>query len=178
MKLVGVNPSTRDAEGGRIGRMEGTNEPNGYVEENDMIGILEKLMPKLKFDFSELALAGQDIYIENGITTAQDGATSSDTLQLLSSFAEQNQLKLDVVAYPTIADNPEDMWKYKAYAKKYGHRLKVGSYKMFLDGSPQGKTAWMSEPYEGEESYRGYPRYTNEEVENLREKQSMMMCNY
>ena len=170
LKLVGINASTRDAEGGRIGRIEGTNEPNGYVEENDMIGILEKLMPKLKFDFSELALAGQDIYIENGITTAQDGATSSDTLQLFSSFAEQNQLKLDVVAYPTIADNPEDMWKYEAYAKKYHHRLKIGGYKMFLDGSPQGKTAWMSEPYEGVESYRGYPRYTDDEVEKFARK--------
>src|SRR5699024_473951 len=35
----------------------------------------------------------------------------------------------------------------------------------FLDGSPQGKTAWMTEPYEGEETYRGYPWYQDEQVQ-------------
>lgn len=25
--------------------------------------------------------------------------------------------------------------------------MKIGGYKMFLDGSPQGRTAWMRTPY-------------------------------
>ena len=33
-----------------------------------------------------------------------------------------------------------------------------------MDGSPQGKTAWISRPYEGEKEYRGYPSCTDEEV--------------
>ena len=28
--------------------------------------------------------------------------------------------------------------------------------KVYLDGSPQGRTAWMREPYAGEADYRGY----------------------
>lgn len=35
---------------------------------------------------------------------------------------------------------------------------------MFLDGSPQGKTAWLTEPYEGEETYLGYPWFQDEQV--------------
>src|SRR5699024_669200 len=57
-----------------------------------------------------------------------------------------------------------DMKKHAKYAKTYYNRLKIGGYKLFLDGSPQGKTAWMTEPYEGEKDYRGYPWYKDEEV--------------
>src|SRR5699024_1003557 len=58
----------------------------------------------------------------------------------------------------------EEMAANALYAKQYHKRLKIGGYKLFLDGSPQGKTAWMTEPYEGEESYRGYPWYQDEQV--------------
>ena len=36
---------------------------------------------------------------------------------------------------------------------------------MFLDGSPQAKTAWLTENYEGEDNYKGYPIHTNEQVD-------------
>ena len=32
-------------------------------------------------------------------------------------------------------------------AKGYEHHLRPAGVKLFLDGSPQGKTAWLSEPY-------------------------------
>ena len=44
-------------------------------------------------------------------------------------------------------------------------------YKLFLDGSPQGRTAWMTQPYlEGEPDYRGYPVYQDQEVLGFLEK--------
>ena len=54
---------------------------------------------------------------------------------------------------------------------------------MFLDGSPQGKTAWMLSPYKGEDSYCGYPTHSDEEVDELltevlkRKKQVLVHCN-
>ncbi len=35
---------------------------------------------------------------------------------------------------------------------------------VFLDGSPQGKTAWMRTPYKGTEDYFGYPTMDDEDV--------------
>ena len=35
---------------------------------------------------------------------------------------------------------------------------------MFLDGSPQGRTAWLRRPYQGEQEYRGYGTLTDAEV--------------
>lgn len=60
--------------------------------------------------------------------------------------------------------NPDDLYANKDYAKKYHNRLKINGYKLFLDGSPQAKTAWLTQPYEGEETYCGYPLYDDEKV--------------
>src|SRR5699024_9590638 len=162
--LAGIDANTPDAEGGVIGRVEGTNEPNGYLEEGSLIAAQSKIASGMEMDHLKLALLGQDIYLENGITTAQDGATSHETLELFKGLAKDKQLKIDIVTYPTVADNPNDMQENKDYAKKYHNRLKIGGYKLFLDGSPQGKNARMTEPYEGEESYRGYPWYRDNQV--------------
>lgn len=164
LKLAGIDENTPDEDGGVIGRIEGTREPNGYLEEGSMMSLRKNAFSDINMDYVQLTNLGQDIYIKNGITTVQDGATSHETLELLKTLAEQDDLKVDVVAYPLVVENPDDMKKNEIYAKQYHKRLKIGGYKLFLDGSPQGKTAWLTEPYEGEESYRGYPWYQDEQV--------------
>ena len=54
---------------------------------------------------------------------------------------------------------------------KFENGYKIGGVKMILDGSPQGKTAWLKDPYyvvpEGKPAdYCGYPSKTDEEVYN------------
>ncbi|CDQ38549.1 N-substituted formamide deformylase precursor [Virgibacillus salexigens] len=164
LKLAEIDENTPNEDGGVIGRIEGTMEPNGYLEEGSLLSLQKTLFQDSKADIVELANLGQAMYIKNGITTVQDGATSSEYLELFKALAEQGDLKVDVVAYPLVVENPDDMGKNEKYAKKYHRRLKIGGYKLFLDGSPQGKTAWMTEPYEGEETYRGYSWYKDEQV--------------
>lgn len=164
LHLAGINEDTPDEEGGLIGRVEGSNEPNGYLEEGSIQLLKKEMFSGTTMDYAQLAKLGQDVYIKNGITTAQDGATPSETIELFKALAEQGKLKVDVVAYPMVANNPDDMWKNEQYAQTYHNRLKINGYKLFLDGSPQGRTAWMTEPYEGEESYCGYPSYKDEQV--------------
>jgi len=143
LTLAGVDENTQEEEGGVIGRIEGSNEPNGYLEEGSMITVQSHIAPKMEMDHVKLALLGQDIYLQNGITTAQDGATSHETLELFKDLAENGKWKMDLVMYPTVVDNPEDLKVNEDYTKKYHNRLKIGGYKLFLDGSPQGKTAWL-----------------------------------
>lgn len=53
-------------------------------------------------------------------------------------------------------------------ADGYKNRIRLGGVKIFLDGSPQGRTAWMREPYlpdgSGVNDYRGYGTMTDDEV--------------
>ena len=52
---------------------------------------------------------------------------------------------------------------------EYRDRLRIGGVKLGLDGSPQGRTAWLTRPYltqpDGESAdYRGYPALTDAEA--------------
>ncbi|WP_042143682.1 amidohydrolase [Paucisalibacillus sp. EB02] len=168
LRLIGIDENTPDPEGGHIGRIEGSNEPNGYLEEGAMMPLQEKVFKQSGMDTAELALVAQDIYIKNGITTIQDGATSLDTINLFKTLSKQKKLKVDVVAYPLVSDDAREIWKNNQdYTTNYSNHFRIGGYKMFLDGSPQGKTAWLTEPYEGEESYLGYPWFKDEQVKEM-----------
>ena len=49
--------------------------------------------------------------------------------------------------------------------RKYHNNFKLGGYKIFLDGSPQGRTAWMRTPYMDDSNYFGYNTMNNKDVE-------------
>lgn len=164
LELLGISAETEDPEGGRIGRMPGSREPSGYLEETAFTQNSSKIpQPSLIQRIAELERA-QDIYLAHGITTAQDGLTRAAEWQLLSSAAESERLKIDIVSYLDLNLNPE-LRENARYWQRYFGKLKLGGYKIFLDGSPQGRTAWMTQPYLGEDSsYCGYPIYSDEKV--------------
>lgn len=81
-------------------------------------------------------------------------------------MAAQGALTLDTVAYVTTqfatpgTPLPSHSWKYT-------NGFRVGGVKLFLDGSPQGKTARLSKPYHvpppgTAPDYRGYPTMAQE----------------
>lgn len=168
LQFAGIDENTKDHEGGKIGRVSGSLEPNGYLEEASMMAIREEVVSDIGTNFAAMMQQGQEIYIKNGITTCQDGATSKEMMQLFHTLADQNKLMIDIVVYPLVMEAPTELLQqYERYAKKYSNRFKLGGYKLFLDGSPQGKTAWLTEPYEGETDYRGYAWFQDEEVKKF-----------
>lgn len=102
-------------------------------------------------------------YAQYGITTVQDGATSAAGLELLAKAGKAGKLALDVVSYPYY--NWVDLSKDKNQPGNntdYQQGWRIGGIKLVLDGSPQGKTAWLAHPYhvppEGQKKdYSGYP---------------------
>ena len=80
--------------------------------------------------------------------------------------AKEGLLKADVVSYVLVGEEPEKLeQEYAGLKKAYWNHMKLGGRKVILDGSPQGKTAWLSKPYAGEEEYRGYPAMEQEKVQ-------------
>ncbi len=166
LALAGIDSSTPDPKGARFGRMPGSMEPDGYAEEAEAIGrMLMTAAPRIKLDMQAQIAAAQETYLKNGITTCQDGAAGAGDVKNFAEAAENGSLVIDVVSYPVMGgDTGELLKKYAAYDKTYQNRFKIGGLKIVLDGSPQGKTAWLTQPYEGEGEYRGYPAKTDEEV--------------
>ncbi|WP_289637628.1 amidohydrolase, partial [uncultured Adlercreutzia sp.] len=171
LELAGITPTTPDPEGGRYGRMDGTGDLDGYAEEPAAMNPFYAVTtPRLGLDFAAMIGDMQRIYLEHGVTTCQDGATAPDMAAVLAGLAKAGLLQMDIVAYPmwgtdvmaTLAANPEfDSRDY------HGH-FRFGGLKMFLDGSPQGLTAWMTEPYaegpDGERDWVAYGTMTDEDA--------------
>lgn len=182
LELLGITDETPNPEGGVIGRMEGSREPNGYLEEVAFTNASNKI-PSPSFDtLLKQVKEAEKIYLQNGITTAQDGLTREFGLMQLKTLAEREELKIDIISYLDI-HHPELVEMGKEYVKRDHHHFKIGGYKTFLDGSPQGRTAWMSTPYLDDSNYYGYPVLKDEELMAemkkaiMEEMQLLVHCN-
>jgi predicted amidohydrolase YtcJ len=171
LALAGIDASTPDPKGGKFRRMPGTQEPNGVAEERAAFEVLAKVLPKLDpKDMQALIEAGQDLYTRYGHTTAQEGAAVPGAVKALEAAAEKGVLKVDVVTYPIIQTVGDGSLMKTPYAgRNYRNHLRLGGVKLVLDGSPQGKTAWLTKPYlvppDGQKpDYAGYPSVTDEEA--------------
>ena len=165
LEILEINENTKTPEGGVIGREEGTQIPNGYLEESAFINATQKTQLNTKEQMMELIKKAEKIYASYGITTVQDGITKQNEFDILKTMADNNMLDLDIVSYIDIKNSKELVKNNIDLVGRYYNNYKIGGYKLFLDGSPQGRTAWMSKPYEGEKEYKGYPIYTDEQVE-------------
>lgn len=161
---MGVSAATPDPQGGRIGRDE-QGEPTGYLEELAFSGMVAKAVQMDPGDLPGLLARAQQVYLSHGITTAQEGFMKAAEAAVLTGAAGAGGLTLDVVGYIDMKGCAALARELGEYNGRYRGRFKVGGYKIFLDGSPQGRTAWVSEPYlGGEPDYAGYPIYTDGQV--------------
>ncbi|WP_269790489.1 amidohydrolase [Stenotrophomonas sp. Iso1] len=177
LELAGITADTPNPEGGVIRREPGTAIPDGVLEESAHNLALAKLMPPLDLQQAMAMLeAGQALYMKFGYTTAQDGKTDAGTLAMLPMAGKAGKLKIDVVAYPDIEVAVKDPAMHGPYySLNYTDHFRIGGVKISLDGSPQGKTAWLSQPYykvpEGEKpDYAGYPAFPDAQVNALIDK--------
>lgn len=75
LRELGITADTPDPDGGRIGRVDGSREPDGYLEETAFISRSNAVpLPSEEERFRQMEMA-QDAYLRYGITTAQDGLT-------------------------------------------------------------------------------------------------------
>ncbi|MBK7950989.1 MAG: amidohydrolase [Deltaproteobacteria bacterium] len=165
LAAIGVGPDTPDPAGGVIRRREGSREPSGVLEE---AAIGPALASKAQVFSSpeqfgaalEQALA---YHARFGITTVQDGASSPAMVNGLRAIASKAPLVLDVAAYlreesTTTATPIAEI----GHSRRYVGGVRIAGVKFVLDGSPQGRTAWMTRPYLAgppgrPADYRAYP---------------------
>ena len=171
LAMMGLTAESVNPGGGKIRREADGKTPDGVLEENAFFGVVFKLLPKFTpEEIVEQLHASEAIYLANGFTTAQDGKTTASDLKTLMALAEAGKLKLDVVSYPDIdpvGDVP--VLHGPLMSRAYANHLRIGGVKLTLDGSPQGKTGWFTQPYfkvpEGEKpDYHGYPAFTDEKL--------------
>ena len=139
---------------------------NGYMEENDFLDNLKKVpMPSID-ELLENYNKAQDEYLSYGITTIQDGMAYTSMIPIYKELINKNKLKLDLVCFIEINNKDIFFTSFPNSIKKCYNNFKIGGYKIFLDGSPQGKTAWMRTPYLNSNNYFGVSTMSDEQVIN------------
>ena len=176
LELLKISSETPNPEGGIIRRISGTQEPNGVLEELAAIPFMPAVLgPKSEEALEVFLTAGQNMALSYGYTTVQEGRAMKNSHLFLEHAANTDFLKLDVVSYIdySIADSLLNSdWYSSTYKKHY----RIAGVKLTLDGSPQGRTAWRTQPYlippdGAKKGYLGYPAIpSDEEVEKIYEK--------
>lgn len=184
LESAGVDENTPTPDGGFIARKPGSNEPAGLMMETAFLPVFLNMPQPTQEELLDTFPIAQELYTSKGMTTASEGATSMRDLGLLRLAAEQERLFIDVISLPLVTEIPNLVREYypksaakgmeipDAAAEQFGfyrNRLKLGGVKFIIDGSPQGKTAFWSEPLltggpGGEENWRGQPLYPPETI--------------
>ncbi|WP_281544210.1 amidohydrolase [Grimontia sp. SpTr1] len=164
----------------KIGYSDASENPSGGVIHKDengaLTGLIEEsatyaLFPHLTVGSQEEAIENfnkaQDLFARYGVTTAQEGLATASTLGLIKSMADAGELKIDVLAYAKWVDFETVLENMKL--GEYSNGLKLAGMKITGDGSPQGKTAFLSTPYfkvphSHSYHYHGYPVLNQDEM--------------
>jgi len=147
LEEIGVTTETKDPEGGKIQRKPGSNEPNGVLEELAMTLVLKKLPMPTPERAMEMITEGMRFYAKAGITTAQDCASGKGTLKLMEAMEQQGKLPIDIIAWPLYKGVDDAEFDAIVSDRRKRGRLRRGGLKMTVDGSIQGYTAFLSQPY-------------------------------
>jgi hypothetical protein len=168
LERAGITADTPDPAGGHIHR-DADGVPTGLLDENAHFAALGANLPRFTAEQMHGMLeAAQRLYAANGFTTVQDGRTDPGGLAVLEEAAGSGVFFLDVVAYPDLEMNAENpALAGPRMGRRYRDRFRLGGVKLTLDGSPQGKTAWFTEPYVeppagAEAGYAGRPLLSDE----------------
>jgi predicted amidohydrolase YtcJ len=184
---VGIDASTPTPPGGIILRKQGSQEPEGLIMETAFLPVFGNMPQPTEEELLDTLDAAQQIYASAGVTTCQEGGTHAKDLRFLRKGADQGRFYLDIVILPMVLEIPILVGEYfpnfsgdamqipdtaAAAFGTYQNRLKLQGVKAHLDGSPQGKTAFWSEPLltdgpSGEKNWRGQPLFPPEAVNKV-----------
>jgi predicted amidohydrolase YtcJ len=170
--VLGITADANDPAGGHIHRRKGSKEPDGVLEESaHHIALSQLIVRRIGAKESHALIdAGQSVYLRYGFTTAQDGATDPANVDGYIAAAEAGRLKIDVVSYPLLAAIGDALFMRTPYnGPSFKGHFRIGGVKIVLDGSIQGKTAWLTKPYfkapPGQPAdYRGYSAVSDAEA--------------
>ena len=166
---LGFDQSSQDPEGGLIQR-DSAGRPNGVLEETAMEPLAELMIPSASEGF-KILMAGIDRYAEQGVTTAQSGVAVVGLMKMLDWVTWLGVNPIRVVLFPDASAGQAILDGEYSEPSWDPLRVHSGAVKLIADGSIQGSTGYLSEPYyvpPGDDpSYRGYPRIPREELFEL-----------
>jgi len=139
---------------------------NGLLQEKSAPSMSRLLQEVPWWNFPDILFKARDEYLQAGVTTLQNGLADKNILQVLRYAAKLGLLPQRIIVWPAndklnSEPDPSLLTDEQASSASSGERLAhaitwpmddhrdvvVGAIKLVADGSPQGRTALMLEPY-------------------------------
>ena len=141
----------------RLGALEGScdlerdarGELTGRGVENPFLALLGQIPLDSMEDVLAAFQEAQREYASHGITTAQEGMLNRAVAPVYQEILRRGMLELDVFGYAAPQDYRFLEEEFAQTANASPGRFRMAGEKIFLDGSPQGGSAWVREPYVG-----------------------------
>lgn len=166
LRLAQYDAATPNPAGGVIRRDE-HGAPNGVLEEPAAMNPVMRCMPPVTDAqwMAGIEAAGKT-YTAKGVTTAQDGCIAEPDWAALRRAHGRGLLRNRVQILPGVGDI--DLSQFPVHASgtplTSDGKISLGAAKLFADGSLQGYTGYLSNPYHkhlyalpGGTLWRGYP---------------------
>lgn len=156
LELAGLNKDTEDPQGGHYGRYE-SGELNGVLyEPASMVAVKSLILDKSKKEKMHLINRVAEEYIGVGITTNSDAAvTDLESLDVHIEAANHglNPMRTQLMIMHDLLQKDKPFADYTAsdldqeIKRRSNGLVRLDSAKMFQDGSIQGLTGALREPY-------------------------------
>ena len=172
LAALGIDESTPDPEGGVIVRdlqSADGRRPNGVLEETAARAVWDHALDLGAMDALRMTTQAAEEYLQVGVTTASAGGMPTPVAKLLGFLSRLNQFPQRVALFPLFEEIGDDLFAGSVMLEDFaGGRVSVPRVKIIADGSIQGYTGYLTEPYyvpyKGDAEYRGYPSVARDEL--------------
>lgn len=169
LELFGITKDTDNPPGGVIQKDVKTGEPNGILEET-----AQKITEKSSKMIMDIDYPNEDARFEDwkkmslkyaslGVTTANDAVCYLGHALQYQKATEKGYFKIRLTINPVFTD-----YEKVIQSCQNNPYFTVGGAKLFQDGSIQGYTAYLKEPFHiqppGKNDYCGYSVYSKEQL--------------
>lgn len=140
-------------------RLLGLPQKAHTMTEAEYLSAVKKVPMPAFGKISDAFYEAQKTYLAGGFCLAQEGFLSREMFPLYERLLAQQKLHIPVAAYPS----PDDYDEARAqFAPCEADGFRISGIKIFLDGSPQLKTAYLRKPYA--DGGRGAPLMGAQEI--------------
>lgn len=158
LALAKISKASPNPPGGEIQKDPATGEPTGLLVEKASALIGALIPPPTQKQQEDGIIAGMKAMNTFGITSVTDPGCAASLVALYNDLHNRGKftvrmnllLLLEGYGKPQSAGIIEQALRYSGVRTGFGNSwLRVAGYKVFGDGIPPLKTAWMYEPYVG-----------------------------
>jgi len=171
LELAGISEEVNDPPGGKFGREN--NKLNGVLYEAAQDRILEASDYSFE-EYKEGVRVAANELLKNGITSVHDegirGRIGTQAL-LEACLFEDLPIRVYLSAASILGSKLGDYFLETGLITGFGNsKIRIGAYKVMIDGSSSGPTCATREPYSSDPENTGILYYTQEELNALVEK--------